>query len=81
MTTNTTDDLHAVLDAVIGRTAETVAHFLGLPAVDDPSNKLRSLALVREATNRAIAAATPDAERQGYTRDEISALLEHPHDF
>ncbi|MGH9138625.1 MAG: hypothetical protein ACRD0G_16530 [Acidimicrobiales bacterium] len=58
----TTDlEFDNMVDAVVDDATETVANLLGLPCADDAGNRLRLLALVRDATTRAIDRAFNDA--------------------
>ena len=79
--TTTVEELDDTLSVVIDNTAETIANLIGLPCPNDPGNRLRLLALIRAAANRAITSTVIDAERHDYTPSEIAALLARPQEF
>lgn len=72
------EDLDDVLAALVDNTAESIAGLLALPCPDDPGNRLRLLALLREATSLAIVDTLDDAARSGYPTSECADLLSQP---
>lgn len=60
--------------AVLDHATESLANLLGLPCPDDPGNRLRLLALLRDATRDAIGDTMAEARRHGYSNHEIAEL-------